>query len=212
MKVLSVVALLATSSMAWGSIIWDNGAPDTNQADARSITIFRSADNFVLSGTANISDIRFWMLSVDGDFAGTISYAFHQNAAGSLGSLVASGSVSGIVPTFLKQVPAFIYSYYQVDFNLAVPLTLGPGTYWLELHDGATLTTANSGQVYWGISSLTGGNAMQSSTPNLPAPGSTVNELGFQLFDNAAAVPEPASWLMAATGLGLLAVARKRRR
>jgi len=213
-----LLTLVASALVANAApLLFDNGAPDLNSPNARSITIFRSADDFTLGSGANVSSIRFWMVDQPGNFSGSITYAFYQNSAGALGSLISSATVSGITPLFLNQIPVNVHQIERVDFDLPAPLALAAGTYWLELHDGSTLTTAanpNTPNVLWArVPGGPVGNAKQNAIPNLPS-NNIGNELAFQLFGNSTstAVPEPTTISLCAFGLLALAVSRRKLR
>ena len=216
-KVLTLLAAALAANAA--TMIYDNGTPDVTSSSARGITAFRSADDFTLANAANVSSVRFWMVDQPGNFSGSITYAFYQNSAGALGSLISSATVSGITPLFLNQIPGNIHQIERVDFNLAAPLALATGTYWLELHDGSSLTTvanANTPNVLWAIvSGNPVGNAKQDVIPNLPT-SNTGNTLAFQLFDNSTAstnaVPEPTPVSICAISLAVLAIRRRKSR
>ena len=214
MKAFVMSALLAASSaLAPAAVIFANGTPDLTQADARGITLFRSADDFTLGAAAGIDSVRFWMLATDTGFGGTLTYAFYQDAAGALGSVISSGTISNITPVSLGQVPAFIYYTYQVDFNLPSVLNLAAGTYWLEIHDGSDLTTDTKKEVYWSIANTGPGNALQSQVPTLPS-GETGNALAFSLNGTLSTaptgIPEPSTISISLAGLIALALLRTR--
>lgn len=99
-KVLTLLASALAANAA--TMIFDNGTPDVTSSSSRGITIFRSADDFTLANAANVSSVRFWMVDQPGNFSGSITYAFYQNSAGALGSLISSATVSGITPFFLN--------------------------------------------------------------------------------------------------------------
>ena len=214
MKLTILTALLAaTAALAPAAVLFANGTPDLAEANARGISLFRSADDFNLASASSIDSIRFWMLATDQSFAGTLSYAFYQDSNGALGSVVASGSISNITSQNLGQVPAYIYNTYLVDLNLPSALNLAAGTYWLELHDGPTLTTNNNADVYWSIAANTTGNARQSQVPTIPT-GQTADALAFSLYGNVstapASVPEPSTISISLAGLIAIGLLRRR--
>jgi uncharacterized protein (TIGR03382 family) len=211
-----VTALLAaTSGLAPAAVIFANGTPDESKANARSISLFRSADDFTLASASTIDSIRFWMTATDQGFAGNLSYAFYQDANGALGSGVSSGSFTNVTPLFLSAIPVNIHNNYLVDLNLPSVLDLAAGTYWLELHDGATLTTNNNADVYWAIAANGPGNARQSQVPTIPT-GQTTNALAFSLYGNVnttpTSVPEPSTITFSLAGLIALGLLRRRNR
>lgn len=217
MKLPFLAALLAaTSALAPAAVIFANGVPDQSQPGSRSISFYRSADDFTLAAASNIDAVRFWMVATDQSFAGTLSYGFYQDSNGALGTLITSGSVSNVTPLFLSQIPGFVQGTYQVDFNLPSTLSLAAGTYWLEVHDGATLTTNTAAEVLWSIANTGPGNARQSQVPTIPT-NQTTNDLAFSLYgtvDTSLApptgVPEPSSIALSLAGLAALGALRLR--
>ncbi len=217
---LNMFALLA-SALAGNAatMIFNNGTPDLNSGNSRNMSAFRLADDFSLSNAASVASVRFWLVDQPGNFSGNITYAFYQDSAGALGSLVVNGTatVGGITPVFLNQTPSSTRRIERVDFNLSTTLTLAIGTYWLELHDGNSLTafgTPGADDVSWAfVSGNPAGNAKQNSNLD-PLTNDTGSALAFQLFDNSNAstnaVPEPATVSIFALGLAALAVSRRR--
>ena len=210
-----LLCLLATGLTAPAALIFSNGTVDTNAANARDITIFRTADDFTLASAVTLDSVRFWLAAEPGDFAGTLTYAIYQNAGGALGTVVNTATLNGVTPVLLNQIPQYIYSMYQVDFVLPVAQPLSAGTYWLEIHEGASLVTATQDlNVYWAVAGFGAtGNAKQSSTPTLPS-GATTSAMGFELYGSAAApttgVPEPGTWALCLAGLAAAAALRAR--
>jgi hypothetical protein len=202
-------ALLAVATVSPAAVIFSNGTPNLNNPNSRGITIHRSADDFTLGTASNVDSIRFWMVAEPGDFGGTLTYAIYQNSAGALETVIDTASVTGVTPVFLNQIPQNIHAIYEVNFALPSSLALGAGTYWLELHEGPTLTTGNDVNVLWAITSGVTGNAKQNQNPTLPTTN-VGNALAFELVGapSTTGVPEPGS--IALTCVGLAAICARR--
>jgi len=206
-------AMLCAAGVAQAGLIVDNGAP--NVTGARDISLFRSADDFTV-GAVTLGAVRFWITTTSPiqtdpqtNFSGSITYAFYNDSAGSIGSLITSGTVNGLVSVYSGLThPGSNANINVLDFNLLAPLSLSAGTYWLELHEGTTLGTSDGTNIGWELSNNTSGNAKQGfATDGLPV-NSVNNELAFRLFDTpSGSVPEPQTLALVGAGL-LLAAAR----
>ena len=93
-------AVLAVRAV-YAGIIFDNGSP--NVTNARDISLFRSADDFTV-GATTLGSVRFWITTTSPiqtdpqtNFGGSITYAFYNDNAGSIGSLVTSGTVNNLI-------------------------------------------------------------------------------------------------------------------
>jgi hypothetical protein len=207
LRLIFATALLASVEFtAQGGLVYDNGPLNiSNSITGFGITSGRVADDFVLGTPATIALIRFWLFTGDAPrFSGTVSYGIYQNSAGSLGTLIASGStnptVNIITLGLVSQVP-------QLDVTLTSAVPLAAGAYWLEMHEGSTLTTNDGSEVSWVARNGVTGNAKQDSVPTLPTT-SISSEMGFQLFDTAA--PEPSTGILIVSALSGLALVRRR--
>jgi len=217
----NLLAILASALAADAAMIFNNGTPDVSSGTSDNIANRRTADDFSLASAANVASVRFWLVDVPGDFSGSITYVFYQDSAGSLGSLISSATVSGITPVFLNSIPdkKIDRQIGRVDFDLPAPLALATGSYWLELHDGSSLTTlADPNKISVGWAVVSGdplGNAKGDANPSLPSTN-TFDSLAFQLFDNSGnagnAVPEPATISLIGIGLVALAISRRKLR
>lgn len=214
-----LICLLAASLLsAPAATIYNNGAPLV--AGVRDISLFRSADDFVLAAGANVAAVRFWISTTDPiqanpetNFSAAITYAIYANNAGSLGAVLASGTVTGLTSMPTGQSHSGSNAGMNVlDFDLVSPVALAAGTYWLELHEGLTLGTSDGSNIGWETSAGSGGNAKQGFAVNGVPTGSTGNELAFQLFDTpfqTAATPEPGTLAVAALALVAMGVRRR---
>lgn len=210
---LSVFACLCVafgfySAQANAATIFNNGVPDL--ANAYDITAFRSADNFTLGGSATVAAVQFWAVSIgtfSSDFDGSVTWAIYNDSSGSLGTLVSSGTVGSLVG-FPDGTSVGGFPVNVIDFNLGSPVGLSAGTYWLELHEGSSLTANDGSSIFWATSNGSAGDAKQDANPTLPSTGQNV-EFAFQLFDTA--IPEPTTWVLLAAPLAAMLWFRRRR-
>jgi len=194
-----VIAFLALTTTAFAGQVFNNGTP--NDFDSYGITASRTADDFTLSSATTIASVRFYWGPTTGrplsDFSGTITYAIYNNNAGSIGALIASATVTASASTPTGGFRSTCGGApncpnYAVTFNLATPLNLAAGTYWLELHEGGSLTSNDGTTTYW-ATAAGAGNARQ-CTLCLGLPSTTYNvNLAFQLFDTAS---NPVTWYL----------------
>ncbi len=213
---IGLVAVFCFSGAAQAALIWDNGAPSATNLGGSNMSDTKQAQDFVLASATNLTSIRFWNLElVPADFVGTIFYQIFTNSAGiPSNTLVASGTV---VPTRVAAGAAnSVLGYSPFQNDLAISASLGAGTYWLSLHNGALGSVAFT-DFYWtwtdiGVANNTGTNLGQEMGLN-PVTGWTTNdqEMAFNIFGDAGApVPEPATFVVAAAGLFVVGLLRKK--
>ena len=205
------ICVLLSAASAVASTVYDNGAPVFGGVN---VTQVRGADDFVLGAATTITGVRFFgdtpgtPANFPGAFSGTLSYAFYADPAGAPGAMIDSGSVSG-----LTGVASGLF--YVIDFNLNSPLSLGAGSYWLEIHEGATLSTDDGNPIFWGgLNSSPAGNAMLGSSLNT-VPNTDLNfELAFQLFSDpvTSGAPEPGTLVLFAAPLAAAVFHLRRKR
>ena len=81
-----------STTCAYAAMVWDNGTYTT--VTGANMTTFAEADNVSFASPTTMTSLRFWAFSWSEDFSqfdGTIGWAFHANANGLPGNIVASG-------------------------------------------------------------------------------------------------------------------------
>jgi hypothetical protein len=200
----AAAAFAATTAEA--ATIVSYSPPNGNSID---IVYGRAADAFTFSGNGLVTGVNFWyQTDINGlptDLA-TVSWAIYANASGALGARVASGTAT---PATSVDVPN------NADFaSIAIPsVYLNAGTYWLELHAGASLIdTSNTFDIWWANTDLVRPlDAMMDTGTNLPATpvGTTgFQTLAFQIIGEGGTVdhslPEPSTLPLVLPGLALV--------
>jgi len=188
-------------AVARADTLFDQSGPNGNAVD---FVDFRTADDFTLTGSSLVDGINFWYSAQFQTDLSSVTYAIYSNAAGALGSLVSTGTLTPVT------------SYDSTDNTYFAALTLsavsiGAGTYWLELHGGASLTDDNGGIAVWWDSANdnTTYMALQTSSsdplalPNQPIAVSGYEQQAFQIEGSTqgSSVPEPSSVLTVSAGL-----------
>ena len=203
-----ILSGIACASTVHASLIFDQSPPNGNSGE---ITTFRLADDFTLAGSSSIDAVNFWYQAQFQTDLTNVTYAFYANTGGQLGSLLYTGTVA----------PATSFDAANFSFfaSFALPnLAFSVGTYWLELHAGASLTDDNGGiAVWWTAANDNATNiALLSSSPNLPNTPvnlSGFNQYAFQLDGTGSSppgVPEPSTLLLTAAGAAIFARRRAR--
>ena len=201
------------------TILYNNGAPDQNSAD--DITDTLVAEDFILGGPANLTSFEFWNVQgVAGDYNGSINWFIYNNGPGTPGAtILAQGSAATggqITRTSTANTCCGGFNEFDNVINMAASLTSGSlnlaaGTFWLAIHDGDISNTTFL-DFYWetSASNATTPGQAQDLTAG-PGWSSTLQEHAFNISGDSLGVPEPATWLFMAAGLGALALVRRRK-
>lgn len=152
------------------------------------------ADNFTVTGFATIQRIILW----GGYFPGNIANAvddftvnFREDAGGIPGRIIASEKS---VPLTRKQTGNVIFGVneYEYTLTLILPISLPPGSYWLEIFND---TFGNSDSFFWETGELDSVHGVADSAYSLQvAGGSWVAQAdnGLAVYMPPATIPAPA--------------------
>ena len=234
-RVLLAAALLCAilaAAPASADVIYDNGAPDGNDALLSTVAagapVFALDDFTLAEGSETITDVHWWGAYYDSEYDPTAEdQAFGVLIVPDDGGLpdlsgldffaipvviptvsATGNTVAAVsVPGDFSDGPRDVYEYSAF---LDTPITLTPGvTYWLSIID---LSAIYSGRdpladptFAWSTSAVQGGNTQYSFGGFV----ATEDEMAFQLT-NDGVVPEPASILL--MGFGLAGVAWRTRK
>ncbi|MBI4890639.1 MAG: PEP-CTERM sorting domain-containing protein [Acidobacteria bacterium] len=213
MKTILLAALAATvlSVCAPGAVIFDNGAPNLIAGD--NMSEFLMAEDFSLTGTYDLTNIRFWSLqSTANDYRGSVYWAIHSDGASAPGAIAFGGVTAAIagVATGNSAGAPLGYAEYVYDINPgAVQLTAG--TYWLALHNGP-LANIDPAEMLWETTSTGSGLAGRYFDTTWV---STDQEHAFLIEGNRVVggqVPEPGSLMLLGSGLALVLLRLKGRK
>lgn len=146
--VLGIVCLalmLAVPGAQAATLLWNNGAPDS--ASGAEMASYLPADDFTFGSSQTVTNVRFWAVAAEGYgppdlgvYNNSIVWQIYNNGSGQPGSLLNSGTAT---PTPVSSHATGWGQSYQFDFSIT-PTTLGPGAYWLALHNGPMTTQSNS--------------------------------------------------------------------
>ena len=178
-----ILLALLPSAASQAAVILTQGPPNDN---ATNIVDFRVADDFTLSQTTVLTSVSFWYQAQFQDDLSSLAYAFYTNAGGAPGSTLFTGTAT---PQLSTDANAFLAAF-------SVPLLqFAPGTYWLELHGGTSLTDDTGFTIFWAAtadnSTAIARLAEAPFPPGSPIPQSGFQQYAFQLEGRTISTPAP---------------------
>jgi uncharacterized repeat protein (TIGR01451 family) len=146
------------------------------------------AENFVLTETATIGGVNIWSgyFSTDTPVPDNITVIFHENAAGVPGPVIYSKTGVSNVRTQTGVILFGVHEYFH-ELTLAEPVTLNPGTYWIELFN---TTGFGTDDYFWETGNLDPVNSLAVSAWATSTPGVSWNfdggtNLAIQLIEGS---------------------------
>lgn len=184
--ILALACILVAVPASADTVAYDNAGPGSYTTNAWSIFGTSAVtDSFTLSTNSAIDGANFYVWVLPGDSLNSVTWSITDTA---FGSVLATGTATSFANT---QVATAFGTYPVLEESISIPdLTLGTGTYWLQLSGGQD---AYDNNVWWDESD---GASAANSTDSGPIPSET-----FQII----AAPEPSGFLL--LGSGMLALA-----
>jgi hypothetical protein len=199
--------LLAFTPAFADTALYDNG-PINGTLSAWTINNgFSVADSFTLSNASTVSSFSAGLWLFPGDVPTSASWAIISGVPFSSEMVLASGN-GNFTNTLLPQ-NSFGFDLYTSLMGIP-SVSLGAGTYYLELYNAST---PSGDPIYWDInngSSTAYENTLGNVNDNL-FPGTNSEAFTINGTATTAATPEPGTCLMFGTGaLGLMGALRRR--
>jgi hypothetical protein len=196
LSIIAAALLLAPATLNASTIVYDNGAINGSinaWSIATNLAGWEVSDSFTLSATATLTsaDVGLWVSAGDtpSSLTWSIGTSFFDTSLGT-GTETPGNTYWGVG-----------FDYYPIyDSTFSLPsITLGPGTYYLNLSG----MTAEAQNIYWDETD----GPSSAYELNYGAIGSE----SFRLYTGGSTVPEPASFGLIGMGLlGMAAVLRRR--
>ena len=193
-------------------VVYSNGAPNS-QAGWDIFNDYRAADDFGVASLLQFDQIRFWgLLPSLGTYAPSIFWQILSDAGGVPGPTVVVGGSAVATPTLRTSLP-FGFDSWQFDLDVG-PQLLGPGIFWLALHDGAPGDITDSTLLWEMTSGQSGSEFAINFIPADEWTGNSGGDLAFELRDSSpvTATPEPTTIVLVVTGFAGIAMWKRRRR
>ena len=199
---ISLIFIAISSGFAFADTVILNQAPSHLSYYPSDVDVPQSvADNFLVSSTVNIIKIRIW-----GNYEPTktapatdnFSVIFHSDAAGLPGAAI---STQNNVPVSRQLTGGVIITdpEYVYTLTLITPVTLSPGTYWVEIYNNTTGDTDDN--FYWEDGNLDPTHGIAGfAWDNANAPGTNwsgvQHDPAIEITSSSTSIPTMTEWGM----------------
>jgi hypothetical protein len=212
-RVAAALFSLLMNVPGYAAVIYDNGAPAPINGGIE-ITGTIGADDFTVTTATTLRAVRFWDAERGSTYNGSITWRIYADdpVNNQPGLLLLEGNQTNVTRTDLGIIPfgGIGHAEFQNDFSVSIPL--GPGTYWLGLHNGPLTDTAFSDNFNWISAAANGTPTAKYDTAPFDTGGWTdwFDQQAFVLFD-ANPIPEPSAILLVGIALAGLGFSRRKR-
>jgi hypothetical protein len=139
---ISLFLIVISSGFVFAQTVILNQPPNQQEASPSDPDFNQSlAENFVVNSTANIIQIRIWGCYASSNIVpatDNFTVIFHADSSGSPGAAISTQNNVPVVRQATGGNVAIIYTEYLYTLTLATPVTLTPGTYWVEIYNNST--------------------------------------------------------------------------
>ncbi len=199
---------------SYAAVIYDNGGPSVD--NGIEITCCIGADDFTITTVTTLRAVRFWDAERGSTYNGSITWSIYVDdpVNNQPGVLLFRGNQTAVTRVDLGTIEfqSIGHEEFQNDFSVG-SVVLGPGKYWLGLHNGPLTKTSFSDNINW----ISAADNPTATSKYDVAPFDTGGwtdwgeQQAFVLFD-ANPIPEPSMIVLVGVALAGLGFSRRTQR